>query len=187
MLHGTNQAEARMAPKARSLTVREMLLPETELIVDYFLRRSTHEYLNMLGIDPARMPPAAVWQEGFRREYDLPLDERTGLFVIWLCDGATVGFSSCDTIVLGESAHMHLHVSTAERRRQGIGTECLRRSIDFYFDRLRLQRLYCQPNAFNIAPNRTLQKAGFKYLDTRMAQPGPINHLQPVTRWIMER
>ena len=169
------------------LTVREMELPETELIVEYFLRRSTPEHLTRLGIDPALLETPAVWQKGFRREYELSLEERTSLFVIWLLNGAPVGFSSCDSIKLGESATMHIHVTEPERRRQGVGITCALRSVGIYFDRLKLKRLFCQPNAFNTAPNRMLQKAGFKYLETCMMKPGPINTYQAVTRWVVER
>ena len=41
--------------------------------------------------------------------------------------------------------------------------------------------------AFIVAPNRTLQKAGFKYLKTHMTVPGPFNFHQAVTRWVIER
>jgi hypothetical protein len=47
--------------------------------------------------------------------------------------------------------------------------------------------LFCEPNAFNVAPNRTLQKAGFKYLKTHMTVPSALNFHQAVTRWVIER
>jgi RimJ/RimL family protein N-acetyltransferase len=169
------------------LTVREMRLPETELIVDYFHRRSTPEHLGKLGVDPALLGRPAMWQESFRREYDLPIEERTGLFLVWLANGAPVGFSSCDSIEFGERANMHIHVTEPEQRRQGIGTACTQRSVDLFFERLKLERLFCQPNAFNVAPNRLLQKCGFRYLETRMMKPGSINPYQAVTRWVIER
>jgi RimJ/RimL family protein N-acetyltransferase len=62
----------------------------------------------------------------------------------------------------------------------------VRRSAALYFRALQLKRLYSEPNAFNIAPNRTLQKAGFRYLKTHMTVPGPLNYHQAVTRWVME-
>lgn len=169
------------------LSVREMRLPETELIVDYFLRRSTPDELSEMGIDPGLLAAPSVWQESFRREYALAPDQRTGLFLIWLLDGAPVGFSGCDGIEFGESAIMHMHVTDPQRRKQGIGTACTRQSVEICFGRLRLKRLFSQPNAFNIAPNRMLQKAGFRYLETRMMKPGPINPYQAVTRWVIER
>src|SRR5216684_3686190 len=96
-------------------------------------------------------------------------------------------FSTSDKIRYGEQAHMHLHVTEPERRHQGIGAEGVRRSVEIYFERLKLKRLFCEPNTFNVPPNRTLQKAGFKYLKTHMTVPGPLNFHQAVTRWVMER
>ena len=168
------------------LDVREMKLAETEFIIGYF-HNSTPEHLEMLGVDPTRLPPRDAWRERFRREYALPDEQRTGIFVIWRLDGQPVGFSSCDKIVEGERAYMHLHVAAPEKRGQGLGTECVRRSVDFYFSKLRLRSLFCEPNAFNVAPNRTLQKAGFKYVKTHMTVPGPLNFHQAVTRWVIER
>ena len=104
----------------------------------------------------------------------------------WLLDGAAVGFSSCDKIVYGERANMHLHVLDPTRRAQGIGAVCVRQGLRIYFDRLRLKRLYCEPNAFNTAPNRTLQRAGFKFLKTHRTVPGPLNFHQAVNRWVIE-
>jgi RimJ/RimL family protein N-acetyltransferase len=169
-----------------ALSVREMKLSEAELVVDYF-HRSSPEHLEMLGVDPTRLPRRADWLERFQREYSLPIEQRTGLILIWLWGDRPVGFSTCDKIVFGDRANMHLHVVEPERRKQGVGTECVRRSVDIYFDRLRLKSLFCEPNAFNVAPNRTLQSAGFKYLKTHMTVPGPLNYHQAVTRWVVER
>jgi RimJ/RimL family protein N-acetyltransferase len=167
------------------IAVREMALGETDLVIGYF-QGSTPEHLEMLGVDPTRLPRADVWREHFKHEFALPLSKRHGYFVIWLLDDRAVGFSSCDKIVFGEHANMHLHVVVPECRQQGIGTECVGRSARIYFETLKLDKLFCEPNAFNIGPNRTLQKAGFKYVKTHMTVPGPLNYRQAVTRWVME-
>ncbi len=169
-----------------TLTVREMMVAEADLIVDYFLN-STPEHLEMLGVDPTRLPPAANWRERIRRECTLPIEQRAVVLVLWLSDDQPIGFSTSDKIILGEQANMHLHVLEPDRRNRGIGAECVRRSVDLYFERLELKRLFCEPNAFNVAPNRALQKAGFKYLKTHMTVPGPLNYHQAVTRWVIER
>jgi len=169
-----------------TLTVREMMASEVDVIIQYF-QDSTPEHLETLGVDPSRLPPAQSWRERLQRECTLPIEQRTMMLVIWLSDDEPVGFSTSDKIRYGEQAHMHLHVTEPERRHQGIGVECVRRSADIYFERLKLKRLFCEPNAFNVAPNRTLQKAGFKYLKTHMTVPGPLNFHQAVTRWVMER
>ena len=169
-----------------TLTVREMTGSEVDLIIDYFLK-STPEYLEILGVDPSRLPAPENWRERFQRECVLPVEQRAWVGVIWLSDNQPIGFSTSDKIAFGEQANMHLHVTDPRRRNQGHGAECVRRSADIYFERLKLKRLFCEPNAFDVAPNRTLQKAGFKYLKTHMTVPGPLNYHQAVTRWVMER
>jgi len=169
-----------------TLSVREMTVVEFDLIIEYFLG-STPEHLEILGVDPTRLPAPEAWRERFRRESALPIERRAWIIVIWLLDNRPVGFSTSDKITFGEQANMHLHVTDADRRHQGIGAECVRRSVDIYFERLKLKWLFCEPNAFNVAPNRALQKAGFKYLKTYMTVPGPLNYHQAVTRWVIER
>lgn len=63
----------------------------------------------------------------------------------------------------------------------------MRLSVDEYFRALGLKRLFCQPNAYNVAPNRALQRAGFRYVLSAAMQPTVINPPQPITRWVIER
>jgi len=169
-----------------ALSVREMRFDESDLIIDYF-HQSTPEHLETMGVDPSRLPTPEAWRERLARDFERPLQQRMGLLVIWLSDDQPVGFSTSDKIAYGDQARMHLHIVDPARRRLGTGVECVRRSVDLYFDRLRLKSLLCEPNALNVAPNRTLQKAGFKYVKTYMTVPGWLNFHQPVTRWMIER
>jgi RimJ/RimL family protein N-acetyltransferase len=169
-----------------NLDIREMSLDETSMVIDYFYASSV-EQLDLMGVDPTRMPTRPVWSNLIKTLYATPLAERAALMVIWRLDGRPIGFSSCDRIVFGNRAHMHLHVTEPELRGRGLGTECVRRSIDLYFERLQLKQLFCEPHAYNIAPNRVLQKAGFRYLKTYKTVPGPMNYHQAVTRWMIER
>jgi len=168
------------------LTVREMTVEEVGLIVGYF-HNSTPEHLETLGVDPTRLPTPEAWRDRYRREYTLPINQRATLLVIWLSSDQPIGFSTSDKIVYGDRAHMHLHIVDPDNRRSGVGVACVRKSADIYFERLKLKSLFCEPNAFNVAPNRTLQKAGFKYVKTHMTVPGPLNYHQAVTRWVIER
>jgi RimJ/RimL family protein N-acetyltransferase len=168
------------------LTVREMTVEEVDLIVGYF-HNSTPEHLETLGVDPTRLPAPEAWRDRYRREYTLPINQRATLLVIWLSSDQPIGFSTSDKIVYGDRAHMHLHIVNPDNRRSGVGVACVRKSADIYFERLKLKSLFCEPNAFNVAPNRTLQKAGFKYVKTHMTVPGPLNYHQAVTRWVIER
>jgi len=67
-----------------------------------------------------------------------------------------------------------------------MGTVCVRETVRLYFDSLDLRRLLCEPNAFNVAPNRTLQSAGFRYVKTYRTVPAPLNYHQAVTRWVFD-
>ena len=168
------------------LAVRLMTPSETDLIIDYFTQ-STPEHLESLGVDPTRLPGVEAWRQRYDREFRASPQQRTTVMVTWLLEDEPVGFSTADKIIHGERANMHLHILHSDRRNQGIGVKCVQATADIYFDVLRIKRLYCEPNAFNVAPNRTLQKAGFKYLKTHMTVPGPLNFHQAVTRWVLER
>ncbi|MGH2854400.1 MAG: GNAT family N-acetyltransferase [Solirubrobacteraceae bacterium] len=168
------------------LVIREMTLDEVGFVIDYF-HDSTPEYLEALGVDPTRLPTRQDWWARYVAEYGKPIRDRSTLLVIWELDGVAVGFSTADKIVYGEQAHMHLHIVDPQRRRAGIGSECVRETVELYFNGLELKRLFCEPNAFNVAPNRTLQNAGFRYVKTYKTVPGPMNYHQTVTRWILEK
>ena len=169
-----------------SLTVRELEITEFDLVLDYF-HDATPEFLESMGVDPTRIPDRQSWRERFRSDSALPVNQRSAIVLLWLMDDRPVGFSSCDKIKVGERANMHLHILSADARNKGIGTEFVRKSVAFYFEQLQLKSLFCEPYAFNIAPNRTLQKAGFKYLKTHMTVPGTFSFHQAVNRWVITR
>jgi RimJ/RimL family protein N-acetyltransferase len=173
-------------PPGPRLVVREMQLAEVELRIDYF-HDSSDDHLTKLGVDRASLPSKESWRAAYTADYALPIEDRNGVALIWELDGRTVGFSSADRIVFREEAFMHLHIVSPELRHQGFGAEFVKESARHYFQMLHLERLYCEPNAFNTAPNRTLQRAGFRYLFTHEAQPTPINFHQTITRWVIER
>jgi RimJ/RimL family protein N-acetyltransferase len=167
------------------LRVRELLLPEVGVRIDYF-HDASDEHLLTLGVDRALLPSREAWREFYETDYGRPIHEREHYILAWELDERIIGFSSTDQITYGEQAFMHLHIIDPPDRRAGLGTELVKLSVAAYFRALDLRRLYCQPNAFNVAPNRTLQRAGFHYLFTRELQPSPINFHQPVTRWVLD-
>lgn len=160
-----------------TITVRPMTLQETALIIEYF-HEATPEHLEMLGVDPTRLPPALQWQRLYEQILDLPVEQRNSFLVSWLSDETFLGFSTADKISFGQQANMHLHITHPSLRKQGIGVECVRKTVELYFQVLKLKQLFCEPSAFNVAPNRTLQKAGFAYVKTHMTVPGPLNFHQ---------
>ena len=125
--------------------------------------------------------------DGYANDQRKPIPDRESLLIVWEVDGTHVGFSTADTISFGREARMHLHIVDPLHRNAGTGTRCVQETVHLYFDILELERLFCEPNAFNTAPNRTLQRAGFRYVKTHMTVPGRLNYHQAVTRWVIER
>jgi RimJ/RimL family protein N-acetyltransferase len=166
--------------------VRPLRLDEFGFRVDYF-HEASDEYLLKLGVDRELLPDREEWIAYYEEDFARPLAERESYHLGWELDDRLIGFSSTDHIEFGEQAFMHLHIVEEPRRRQGLGTEFVRLSVDEYFRALELKRLFCQPNAYNVAPNRALQKADFSYVFTKEMQPSVINFPQPITRWVLER
>jgi len=169
----------------RSLVVREMQLSEVGVRIDYF-HDSSDDHLRTLGVDRALLLSREEWRSAYEEDGARPIEQRATYSLIWELDGEAVGFSSADRITFGQEAFMHLHVVRPDLRRRGLGARFVQISARHYFRALELERLFCEPNAFNVAPNRTLQRAGFRYLFTHEAQPGPMNFFQATTRWVLE-
>ena len=54
-----------------SLRVREMVVDEVDLIIDYF-HQSTPEHLEFLVVDPTRLPTPQLWRDRYVAEYEMP-------------------------------------------------------------------------------------------------------------------
>jgi RimJ/RimL family protein N-acetyltransferase len=163
-----------------------MELADMGLRIDYF-HDADDETLELLGVGRDRLPSRADWLAAYEEDFRRPLAERRGYGVIWELDRAAIGFSTAEPIEFGHQAHMHLHILRPEMRRRGLGTELVRLTARHYFEVLELERIFCQPNALNEAPNRALQAAGFRYVRTHEVAPTPINPPQLTTLWVLER
>ncbi|MGA2303730.1 MAG: GNAT family protein [Acidimicrobiales bacterium] len=167
------------------LAVREMQLFEVSIRIDYF-HDAPDEHLRVLGVDRSLLPTREAWRAFYEEDYARPIRDRINYSLVWLRDGQVVGFSSTDRIDFGNEAFMHLHIVEEGLRSTGLGTQFVKLSARAYFADLELKRLFCEPNAFNVAPNRTLQRAGFRYLFSHEARPSSINSPQITTRWVLD-
>ncbi len=169
-----------------SYVVRPFVLDDADFVAAYFAD-ADEAFLRSLGVDPAKVPSHEEMWHSLSSYVETPKEQRTQFLLIWELDGIGVGFSTLDEITIGKQANMHLHVAVSMQRKKGHGAEFVKRSVPIHFEEFDLEVLYCQPYAFNTAPNRTLQKAGFEYLETVEKIPGPLNFHQPVTRWKITR
>ena len=157
-----------------------------ERVLDYFLG-ADESFLRGMGVDPNKLPQRAAWLERLLPDLTRPDSHKQTFYLGWDRDGNRVGHCNLNPLVYGDRAHVHLHLWDAGARRAGLGTEFLRRSIDLFFQRFALQRLYCEPYADNPAPNRVLTKAGFRLVERHRTTPGLINFEQEVNCYVLER
>jgi hypothetical protein len=80
--------------------VREMLLEEVGVVIDYF-HGSSAEHLEMFGVDPTRLPDRAQWRQMYEVDFAQPIERRRSLLVLWQSEAEPIGFSSVDKIVPG--------------------------------------------------------------------------------------
>ena len=131
------------------------------LIIEYF-HNATPEFLHGLGVDPTKLPSREIWRAHYDRDFALPVEQRRSFLVLWTLDAAPIGFSTADKIVIGEQAFMHLHIFDSGRRgSRATAPRWCGRPRNSISTRCASEQLYCEPYALNVAPNRTLQKAGF--------------------------
>ncbi|HUP88650.1 MAG TPA: GNAT family protein [Longimicrobiales bacterium] len=157
-------------------------------MIDYF-HGASDELVVRMGVDRSRLPAREKWFETAWRDHQRAEDDpaRERFFLAWILDGEIVGHSSINQIKWGERAFAHLHLWRSDLRKEGIGSEFFRQSISFYFDRFNLQMINVEPNADNVAPNRVLEKLGFRFLKKYRTTPGPVNFEQVVNQYEIDR
>ncbi len=171
---------------APALSARELERRDVERIADYWANAS-RDLLLAMGVEPAKLPPRSEFVAMLEHQLDLPLEERRAYGTIWEVDGEPVGHCNVNRIVFGREAYMHLHLWQEGRRHGGLGPQLIRCSLPWFFERLKLEELYCEPYALNPAPNRALEKAGFDFIQEYTTIPGAINFVQRVKRWHVNR
>ncbi len=159
---------------------------EYEGMVNYFIGASD-TFLRGMGVDRDRLPTREEWLRQVLADHTRPDQQRDRLYLAWIYDGKQVGHSSVNKIDVGKEAHFHLHMWHADLRKGGLGLEFCRKSINLYFDRLRLRILWCEPYAHNPPPNRTLLKLGFSFVKCYRTVPGPTNFEQEVNLYRLNR
>jgi len=169
-----------------NLSVREMTKSDVPLVANYWFSR-TKEDMQAMGADinklPARADIEAMLQKQLWQDYKL----KNAYCIIWLCDDVPIGHSNTNPTFFAEQANMHLHVWENKMRQKGLGAALIQLTLPYFFNKLKLKNLICEPYALNPAPNKTLAKAGFQFEQEYITIPGYLNFEQSVNRWIMTR
>jgi RimJ/RimL family protein N-acetyltransferase len=167
------------------LSVREMQAADIEHIVQYWLSADP-AFLQGMGVDLSKMPTQTQWIEMLTQQLSQSYQEKQSYCIVWERDGQPTGHSNVNKIVYGESAYMHLHLWNSAIRQKGMGTEFVKMALPWFFEKLHLKILYCEPYALNPAPNKTLEKIGFNFVQKYRTTPGFLNFEQEVNRWELD-
>ncbi|HEV3181858.1 MAG TPA: GNAT family N-acetyltransferase [Steroidobacteraceae bacterium] len=154
-------------------------------VLDYFLT-AAEPCLRAMGVDPKKLPQRAAWLERLLPDLARPDPQKQTFYLGWDYEGSRVGHCNLNPLVYGDHGYVHLHLWDPSARRAGLGTALFQRSIEVFFQRFALQRLYCEPYAGNPAPNRVLAKAGFRFIKRYRTTPGLISSEQEVNRYVLE-
>ncbi len=168
------------------ISVREMQKSDIELIVDYFVNADS-EFLKGMGADKSKLPHKPEWIIKLNQEFDKANSEKEFYYIIWLINDDPAGHSNINKIKFGQTATMHLHLWKSDKRKSGLGLDFLKRTIPFFFENFELKKLICEPYTLNPAPNRVLEKVGFKFIKEYETVPGWINFHQSVNRYEMTK
>ena len=166
----------------KSISVREIEFKDIELIADYWLM-SDPDFLINMGVDLKKLPARNDIKQMLSQQINCELSQKRSYALIWENNHTQIGHSNVNNIEFGSVATMHLHLWQKTNRLKGMGTEFIKKSLPFYFDKLKLTKLICEPYALNPAPNKTLEKVGFKFIKKHTTIPGSLNFEQEVNRW----
>lgn len=164
------------------ISVREMHEEDIDLIIQYWLT-ADNVFLNKLGVDVNKVPAKDAWRKILSEQMTQSFEQKQSYCIIWLVDDKPVGHSNVNKIIFGEEAYMHLHIWYEDVRKKGSGLAFIKKTLPYFFENMQLKKLYCEPNALNTAPNKTLEKAEFQFVKNHVTTPGWLNFEQPVNLW----
>lgn len=164
------------------LSVREIRESDIDLIINYWLTAEP-AFLKGMGVDIDKIPTKEKWVDILSEQLNQPYETKKSYCIIWQLDNKPIGHNNVNNIEFGKEAYMHLHMWNNNVRQKGMGAELVKMALPYYFKNLQLKRLFCEPYALNPAPNKTLEKIGFKFIKEYVTTPGYLNLKQPVNRW----
>jgi RimJ/RimL family protein N-acetyltransferase len=166
------------------LSVREMQISDIPFFIQYWCN-ADDAYLQSMGVDVTKMPAPEKLSGMLMEQLNTPVEHKTSYCIVWESNGRAIGHSNTNPTTYGQEAKMHLHLWSSAERKKSMGTELLKMTLPYYFENLKLKTLWCEPYALNVAPNKTLEKAGFSFVKEYITIPSLFCFEQPVKLWRM--
>lgn len=167
------------------ITVREAQKEDIQHIVGYWDNSTTEELLAM-GIDVNNIEPLKNLGSRLEKQLKLPNEKKGAFVLVAMVDKKLVGHCYVNNLIFGKEAFMHLHIWQTKSHQKGMGAEMVRQSIPHFFEKLKLQTLFCEPAAMNPGPNKTLERVGFKFIKKHLTIPAGWTFELEVNRWEMD-
>lgn len=165
-----------------NFSVRELTATDIPFVINYWLNADAG-FLAGMGADITKLPARQDWEKMLLKQLSQSYKEKESYCIIWLIDDVPAGHSNVNKIKFGEEAYMHLHLWSAGKRQKGIGAALVKMTLPYFFDKLRLKKIYCEPYALNPAPNKTMEKIGFAFIKEHITVPGSLNFEQLCNLW----
>ena len=170
----------------KKISVREISQEDLDPIISYWLD-SDHSHLIGMGVDLNKMPDRTQWRHMLSEQLSASYENKNSYCIIWLIDNVAMGHCNVNKIIFGKEAYMHLHIWNASSRNIGLGMEFIKMTLPYFFENLKLKKIFCEPYALNPSPNNLLRKFGFQFVRKQTTIPGYINFEQEVNLWEMTK
>jgi RimJ/RimL family protein N-acetyltransferase len=168
------------------VTIREIIASDIQSVVGYWTGAPL-SYLEAMGIDTTDLSRFDAMAAGIQAELEAPYSAKKTLHLIAEFGGQAIGHVYVNNVNFGEAAFIHLHLWRGTPKRQKLGSRMVAAGIPYFFEKLELKELLCEPAAANPAPNRTIERLGFSLVKTYETVPAGWNFLLEVNQWRLSR
>ncbi len=146
-----------------TLSVRPTLRADISHIVEYWTTASQAD-CDRMGVDFSQIPPTHEMEKSLLNE--VAMNDPESYHFIWEHNGVPIGHVELRDVVIDQTANIHLHIWDALNRGKGHGKALFCKSVVFVSKQFRLKKIFCEPRATNVAPNKLLQEIGFPLVKT---------------------
>lgn len=160
MGHGAQVRGGVMPPGV--VAVRDLAEAEVPAVLDYWFR-SPRSFLESMGVDLAKLPQEAAFEETVRRRVREAAAGTSKLnTVAILLDGQPVGMHTINPLVEGDHGIFHAHLWRPESRGRGVAMRSYPLACRLFLDRFDLKRILFKTPAQNTGAIRVKEKLGIR-------------------------